>query len=540
MTEQRTTPQTLSEAAALPTLGELLARNAAADPQGPALVDEAGRETSWSQLQATTASLAAALADWGDTPPRYRLVALCLDSTPLWATAFLALRRRGWGCLSQGARLKAPELQSMLASFPIDLVLAEPQGAGSVAAVCGEAGIPWAVVSGLESDPGVRLDPGASSNGGTPRRRGRRAAAAQADRNAGATGTAATTAAAAPAPTASPAVLHLTSGSSGRRKGVVRGEANLVDEARGVAQALELRPTDRILCSTPVYHSFASGLLCAALWSLVADHRASIIAGVPYVFQFLSRTAGPVRRDIGALRLAVSGGAHMHRAWNDRFRQRFGLPVVQEYGLSEGGIATFNLDDPQGRPESVGRPIPGVRLSIVDPDDPHRALPPGETGEVVVHRRFCPTAYSGDPGESRRTFFAPDSVRTGDLGLLDDEGFLFLAGRSKLMINVAGTKVAPREVEAALLAHPAVTDAVVFDYPDDVLGETVRAVVVCRDGSAPTEPRLIAHCRRLLSAYKVPQAVYSLKSIPRTAAGKPDLQALKAGVRPPRAPTKEV
>jgi long-chain acyl-CoA synthetase len=315
-------------------------------------------------------------------------------------------------------------------------------------------------------------------------------------------------------------------------KGVLRTEADLAEEARNVAAALCLTPEDAVLCATPVFHSFASGLLTACLYAgatcllmdrlapatlldLAVRHRATIIGGVPYVFQTLTALSGG--KSLPALRLGISGGAHLHPETASRFLQRFGASVLQEYGLSEAGIVTLNLDGPAS---SVGAPIPNVELRITDPDDPLRGQPVGEVGEVVVRRAFPAAGYLDHPEETAATF-TPHGIRTGDLGRLDEAGRLTLTGRIKSMINVAGAKVAPREVEEALLAHPGVEEAVVFSVPDSALGEAVAAVVVS-DGSV-SEQVLRDHCRALLSSYKVPARIQIATGLPRTVSGKPDL-----------------
>jgi long-chain acyl-CoA synthetase len=171
----------------------------------------------------------------------------------------------------------------------------------------------------------------------------------------------------------------------------------------------------------------------------------------------------------------------------------------------------------------VGLPIPNVGVCIIDPADA-RALPPGVTGEVVVRRRFPPAGYLGHAADRADTFSAT-AIRTGDLGFLDDEGALTLTGRIKAMINVAGAKVAPREVEDALLRHPAVRDAAAFGVPSPELGEAVAAVVVT--AGAVSERALIAHCRTVLSAYKVPSTIHFVPELPRTPTGKPDLARIR-------------
>ena len=421
-------------------------------------------------------------------------VCLHLPSAPGWVAAFLALRHLGLTGVSIGNRARPAELEALVKRFDLSLVVTD-------------APIQVAGVDVLDVTSSID-----AASPPTPRRH-------------------------------DAALIHLTSGSSGTPKGVLRTDADLTEEARNVAEALRLAPGDAVLCATPVYHSFASGLLTACLHSatpcllmdrlapatlldLAARDQATVIAGVPYVFQTLTSLQSDAL--LPALRLGISGGAHLQPETSRRFQQRFGVPLVQEYGLSEAGIVTLNLDGPLA---SVGAPIPNVELRVVDPGDSSRVLPAGSVGEVVVRRTFPPMAYLDHPDESRDVF-TPHGVRTGDLGSLDAEGRLTLTGRLKLMINVAGAKVAPREVEDVLLTHPALAEAVVFGIPCSDLGEAVAAVVVPHRDAYVTEQALRAHCRERLSSYKVPTFIHVACGLPRTESGKPDLPRIRHDFRP--------
>ena len=461
----------------------LVRRNAQLQPDRLAVAGPDGSYT-WSELLERAFATAKALETFSLRP--CDRVCLRLPSSPLWVVAFLAVRLLDLTAVSIGDRARPAELEALVRRFDVRLSLA----------------------STLEGD--IHAEPVAPVGAGTPRAGGG-------------------------------ALIHLTSGSSGAPKGVLRTEPDLTEEARNVASALDLSPGDAVLCATPVYHSFASGLLAAclhagapcllmdrlapaALLDLARRERATVIAGVPYVFQTL--TALSTAAALSSLRLAVSGGAHLDRGTAARFQARFRVPLVQEYGLSEVGIVTLNLDGP---PAAAGLPIPNVTVRIADPTDPSREAPAGCAGEVIVHRASPPAGYIDHPVESAETF-TQHGIRSGDLGRLDAAGRLFLTGRIKSMINVAGAKVAPREVEDALLAHPAVAEAVAFAIPDTTLGEAVAAAVVPRTEIA--EQTLRDHCRALLSAYKLPAFIAVLPDLPRTASGKPDLPRIRREFSP--------
>jgi long-chain acyl-CoA synthetase len=477
-------------------LTELLQRNATEHPGDLAVAGPRERLT-WEELEARSRTIAAAIHPHNLQPGTR--VCLYLASSPAWVAAFFALRRLALTAVSTGNKARPAELRDLLARFQASLVVTDNASLAGVAAVCAEAG-----VAAVNINETAQL-PDACEVAGIA------------------------------------AVIHLTSGTSGVPKGVLRTEADLLEEARNVADALGLRRSDRVLCATPVYHSFASGLLLAclssatpcllmdrlspaALLDLAAREGATIVAGVPYVFQTLTtlESSSDARPPF---RLGVSGGAPLGEETARRFQARFGAPLVEEYGLSEAGIVSFNLGLPADV-ASVGKPIPNVTLTVVDPDDPAQTLPPGAAGEVVVQRASPPTEYLGHADESRATF-TPFGVRTGDLGRLDVEGYLTLTGRIKSMINVAGAKVAPREVEDVLLLHPDAAEAIVFASPSADLGEAVAAVVVPRRGATPSEAALIAHCRHHLSPYKVPAAISFRADLPRTASGKPDIPRVR-------------
>ena len=254
-------------------------------------------------------------------------VSLNLPSAPVWVAAFLALRRLGLTGVSIGDRARPAELEALRARFDVRLVVTD--------CPTNLAGASVLDVRDLAAAPS--------------RARYRHHDAA---------------------------LIHLTSGSSGSPKGVLRTEADLTEEARNVADALGLAAGDAVLCATPVYHSFASGLLMACLHSatpcllmdrlapstlleLATREQATVLAGVPYVFRTLTSLHSSTTQ-LPCLRLGISGGAHLQPQTAIRFRQRFGAPLAQEYGLSEAGIVALNLAGPA---ESVGAPIPNVSLT---------------------------------------------------------------------------------------------------------------------------------------------------------------------------------
>lgn len=290
-------------------------------------------------------------------------------------------------------------------------------------------------------------------------------------------------------------------------------------------------------------HSFASGLLTAALRagspSLLTprynpagmvrtahEHRPGTICGTPYVFRAVARTKEARRTGLPGLRHPLSGGAPLHPSWAEAWQDVTGVPICQEYGLSEGGIATMNLAAHPDTVGSVGLPVPGVTVRILGPDG--SPLGAGQAGQVVIDRPATPPTTSRAAADGPRSPSAPPFpetaparfVETGDLGRLDEHGRLWLTGRTKVLINVAGAKVSPFDVEHHLLNSPLVKDAVVAGVPDPDRGEMVAALVHADPGTTAAE--LAKHLRERLSGFAVPRRWVFTPDIPRTASGKPD------------------
>jgi acyl-CoA synthetase (AMP-forming)/AMP-acid ligase II len=194
----------------------------------------------------------------------------------------------------------------------------------------------------------------------------------------------------------------------------------------------------------------------------------------------------------------------------------FGAPVLEAYGMTEAAhqMASNPLPPDERKPGSVGR---GTAVAIAILDTAGNVLPSGTTGEVSIKGPNVFSGYEGNAAANAESF-SHGWFRTGDQGILDDQGYLTLVGRIKELINRGGEKISPWEIDEALLEHPAVAEACCFGIPDRVYGEGVAAAVVLKD--AATEKDLIAHCRATLSDFKCPTTIYIMDAIPRTATGK--------------------
>jgi acyl-CoA synthetase (AMP-forming)/AMP-acid ligase II len=261
--------------------------------------------------------------------------------------------------------------------------------------------------------------------------------------------------------------------------------------------------------------------------AFIERHRATTIGGIPTQVALMLRVKDFDRYDTSSVKAIVMGGGPSTASLVREARRRFRAPVALRYSCTEAAIGVGTaLDDPEEDAEvSVGRPLRGVELSILDEAD--RPVPPGEVGAVCLKSPAVMSGYFRDP-EGTRAAFTPDgSVRTGDLGWLDDRGRLHLAGRTKEMYVRGGYNVYPVEVEAALAEHPAVSAAAVVPRPDPVMGEVGVAFVVPRAGRRPpTLEELREFLRPRLAAFKLPEELRVVGDLPLTSMEKLDRAAL--------------
>lgn len=326
-------------------------------------------------------------------------------------------------------------------------------------------------------------------------------------------------------------LLHFTSGSYGAKKIVVRPHDGVVDESLSIAQALGLTADDVVLVASPLAHGFGCGMLRATLAAgatlahapgadvisqlngirALLGGGATVITGVPFVFRSLLRK--PALTVAGDLR-AFAGGAPLTSRLAEQWDEATSIPLRQEYGLGEGGIVAFG--DAGAAPESIGKPIPHVRLVIAAGTDT-------EVGELIVHRPHPPTRYL--LGDAPETFRSDGGIRTGDLARIDEHGYYYMVGRTKSIINVAGNKVVPLEVEMLLMEIAGVDEATVLSCPDPVTGERPAAVVQAR-ADGPTASACHAYLKERLAPHKLPQTIMVVDEMPMTPSGKADREAM--------------
>jgi long-chain acyl-CoA synthetase len=340
------------------------------------------------------------------------------------------------------------------------------------------------------------------------------------------------------------ALLIYTSGSTGRPKGVELTHANLRFMAESLAERLDLTADDHCLLILPLFHvnaicvSALAPMLRGAQVSVtgrfsprrffddVARLRPTYFSAVPTIYALLVSQADELTPALSSLRFAVCGAAPISAELLARVEARFDLVVVEGYGLTECTCAatTNPLEGPR-KLGTVGTALPGVRVAVVDESGRHR--PTGEVGEVVITGPNVMRGYLGRPRETRATI-VDGWLHTGDVGRLDDEGYLTLVDRIKDMIIRGGENIYPKEIENALATHPAVLESAVVGQPDATYGEQPVAFVQTSPDAQVTSDELLEHLRPQLTKVKLPVAVHVVAALPRNPVGKIDKPALRA------------
>ncbi len=332
------------------------------------------------------------------------------------------------------------------------------------------------------------------------------------------------------------AVIIYTSGTTGRPKGAMLSHRNLVRNVQQVCAAIPFSPTDRFLTVLPLFHSFAAtvcmntALGCGGSIVLlegfhptrtleaIERHRSTVFCAVPAILQALLHFPADRDYDLSSLRAFVSGGAPLPASTLEAIEAKFGVPVLEGDGPTEcSPVTSVNRLEGPRKIRSVGPPLPGVAIAILDEKNQHVAT--GEVGEICVRGDNVMLGYLNLP-EATAEAMAGDWYHTGDLGRLDEEGYLYIVDRKKDMLLVGGLNVYPREVEDVLMAHPAVMEVAVVGLPDSLRGDEVTAVVVVRPGEEISRRTLVSWCRERLANYKTPRRVIFRHELPRGATGK--------------------
>ena len=334
------------------------------------------------------------------------------------------------------------------------------------------------------------------------------------------------------------ALLMYTSGTTGNPKGVLHSHASLLAGGWTTALAHRLTSNDRGLCVLPIYHInglcvtvmgtlVAGGSLLMApsfsastFWHDIEEHSVTWFSAVPTIFSYLLHADGkPGPETRARLRFARSASAPLPPATQSAFERRFGIPVIETMGITETAAQILsNPLPPATRKEGSSGMAFGNEVAI-DPSGTCRISSEGE-GEIIVKGPNVMSGYFRDREATTGAFTPEGWYRSGDIGRMDEEGYVFVTGRLKELIIKGGENIAPREIDEILYAHPDVVEAAAFSVPCDTYGERVEAAVALRAGATVTPSILLSRCRQELGSFKAPDRVHILDRLPKGPSGK--------------------
>jgi acyl-CoA synthetase (AMP-forming)/AMP-acid ligase II len=342
------------------------------------------------------------------------------------------------------------------------------------------------------------------------------------------------------------ALLMYTSGTTGKPKGVMLTQANLTANAQAISREHQLGPGDRVTAVLPLYHinAFAVTMLsplahggslvmpprfsARSFWDMVIEQHCTWLNVVPTMISYLLDAAqsggSPPRERLRGVRFCRSASAALAPELHRQFEATFGIGIVETMGLTETVAPAFSnpIEQPHRKIGSVGR-ASGCEARVVDAQG--QPVADGSIGEIAIRGPQVTAGYYKNPEASANAFFPGGWLRTGDLGYRDGDGFFFVTGRIKELIIKGGENIAPREIDEALLRHPAVLDAAAVGIPDRHYGQEIMACVILRDGQALSEDELRSFCDRELGRYKTPKVFRFVADLPRGPSGK--VQRLK-------------
>jgi fatty-acyl-CoA synthase len=506
------------------TLAQVFARRALEHPERTAVVGANGRTLTYGQLEARASAMAAALSELGIGEGDR--IAVNMPNCPEWLVALIAGAKLGAVVVPLGPRLNYHELKYQLRHAEVSCVFTVERLEGFDFLQLFEqliAELPdlqYLVTVGDEElwydDRIFQFEDMLSKGEGRP----------------------------VPPPRdlhdGSDLALLYTSGTMGKPKGVRLSHRGVLETALRTGEALEIDPADRVLAAVPIFASFGFGVAvgvlatgatlvmqpefdAASALALIERERVTVLHGVPTMFHLLMREPGfdAARLRTAGVRTGVVAGSPVSEDLVRRIRKWCDVQVA--YGLTETGptVAVTRFSDPaEKRDTTVGRPLPGVEVMAVDVLTGALHGPAEAVGEIAVRGVGVMLGYARMPGETARSFTPEGFFLTGDLGILDEDGYLRIVGRRKEMILRGGFQVFPREVEDRLRAHPAVDDVCVIGVPHDVLGELVCACIVPVEGAVVTGREIKAFARDTMADNKVPDLVRFFDAFPMTGSGK--------------------
>ena len=499
------------------TIPELLDRAARRWPDSTALTEPDGATTSYAELAAAAATLGSALQDRGVA--RGDRVAVMLPNTSAYVVALFGALRAGAAVVQVNPIYTGRELEHMLTTTGAATIVVGAGALDTVRGVRAASSLRDVVVVGEAQDLGdgeVAWEDLLAA--GDPD-----AAAVAVD------------------PDVDLATIQFTGGTTGRSKGAMLTHTNLLVGLQPTFDLVlpdpdVLPPGSRAVAAAPFFHIFGLTMVLFAgvhhgwnlllaprptpdgLVQLVREQQPGYLAGVATLFTALQNHPEADTAGFDRVALYTSGGASVPEALMRGFEARSGRTLFEGYGLSEGAPVSFNTHLRGSVPGSIGIPVPGTEIRIVDVAS-GEDVAPGTPGELCVRGPQVMQGYDGMPEETAAALRG-GWLHTGDVATMDADGYVRIVDRLKDMINASGYKVYPREVEEVVYDLDDVVEAAVVGVPDDYRGETVKLALVVRDGSTLTEDDVVAHCREQLAAYKVPRIVEFRDELPKSAVGK--------------------
>jgi malonyl-CoA/methylmalonyl-CoA synthetase len=482
------------------------------DETRPLLITESGRSVSYAEARSGSARYAAFLAGLGLQPGDR--VAVQVDKSPEALLLYLACLRAGLVYLPLNSAYQEAEVGYFLGNAEPGAVVAQPRS------------MPWLQpqAAGLGIEHVFTLD---SDGRGTFVEASRHAT----DRFE-----------VVPRKGEDLAAILYTSGTTGRSKGAMISHRNLASNARVLHEYWGFRPGDVLVHMLPLFH--VHGLFVACHCALmngstmrfhskfdakhaIADFaQSTVFMGVPTFYNRLLAEPGLTPQACGNIRLFVSGSAPLLAETHIEFEKRTGHRILERYGMTETGMLASNPLEGERRAGTVGFPLPGTEIRVVD--ESGRACGPGEVGQIQVKGDNVLSGYWRMPEKNKEEFTADGFFKTGDVGSFSADGYLSIVGRSKDLIITGGYNVYPKEIELAIDELPGVAESAVIGVPHPDFGEAVTAVVVPRPGvAAPTEALIITHLKTRLANFKVPKRVYVVQELPRNTMGKVQKNVLR-------------
>jgi long-chain acyl-CoA synthetase len=340
-----------------------------------------------------------------------------------------------------------------------------------------------------------------------------------------------------------PAVYMFTSGTAGSPKAAVLTHCNLATNIEQVDEVESITKSDVFYGVLPLFHIFGLNVVVGCALSMgasvvlvqrfdpataaetIVERGVTVVPGAPSMWAAFAQMPELPADAFAGVRMALSGAAKLPEAIADHLHRRFGLKVYEGYGLTEAApVVTTSVGD-DWIPGSIGKPLPGINVRLVDEEGDDVLV--GDPGEVWVSGLNVFAGYLNDAEATSRALTSDGWLRTGDIGVVDEDGRLFLVDRAKDLIIVSGFNVFPAEVESVIAQHPHVREVAVVGTPHPHTGETVRAYVVTRDGAHLDEDALVDFCRSRLARYKCPTKVLFVDQIPKNVSGKVLRHSLK-------------